>query len=332
MATGVWFPRARTVELRPEPRAALEPGDIRVSAIASAISHGTEMLVYRGEVPRDLALDLPTLAGSFSVPVKFGYASVGRVVEAGRDVRDLHEGDLVFVHHPHQDDYRVAASAAIVLAPGLDPERGVFFANTETAVNIVLDAHPRAGDIVAVYGQGVVGLLVTQLLRRAGARVVAVEPVDLRRALARSCGAELAIAPSDASAALRDITDGRGVDLAIEVSGNTTALQHAIDSAAFQGTIVVASWYGTKPVPLVLGGRFHRGRLRIVSSQVGAVDPSLAPRWDRDRRTDVARSLLAELTLLPLVTHRFPFERASDAYALLDAHPDETVQVLLTYA
>lgn len=332
MATGVWFPRARAVELRPEPRATLEDGDVRVSAIASAISHGTEMLVYRGEVPRELALDLATLAGSFAFPIKFGYASVGRVVEVARDVRDVRVGDLVFVHHPHQDDYRVPASAAIVLAPDLDPERGVFFANTETAVNIVLDAHPRAGDVVAVYGQGVVGLLVTQLLRRAGARVVAIEPIALRRQLAASCGAEIAVAPDDATAALRDITGGRGVDLAIEVSGNTGALQHAIDSAAFQATIVVASWYGTKPVPLVLGGRFHRARLRIISSQVGAVDPALAPRWDRDRRTDVARALLAELTLLPLITHRFPFQRASDAYALLDAHPDQTVQVLLTYA
>jgi len=329
--TGVWFPRARAVELRPEQDAAIGEDDVRVVALASALSHGTEMLVYRGEAPRDLALDLPTLDGSYAFPIKFGYASVGRVTDVGANVRGLARGDLVFVHHPHQDAYVVAASRAIRLPVDLRPERGVFFANTETAVNVLLDAHPRAGDVVAVFGQGVVGLLVTQLLRRAGARVVAVEPIAKRRALAEQLGAEIAVGPDDADAAVRDATNGRGFDLAIEVSGSVHALQGAIDLAAFQATIVVASWYGTKPVSLSLGGRFHRARLRLVSSQVGAVDPSLAPRWDRARRTAYALDLLSELDLMPLITHRYPFARAADAYALVDTRADEVVQVLLTY-
>lgn len=332
MPTGVWFPRAREVELRPEHAAELGPTDVRVRALASALSHGTEMLVYRGEAPRDLALDLPTLDGSYGFPIKFGYASVGLVAAVGADVRDVHRGDTVFVHHPHQDEYVVPGATVVRLPTGLDPERAVFFANTETAVNIVLDAHARAGDVVAIFGQGVIGLLVTQLLRRAGVTVVAVEPVARRRELALQVGAQVAVAPDAATSAIRDLTRGRGADLAIEVSGNASALQGAIDVSAFQATIVVASWYGTKPVTLDLGGRFHRARLRLVSSQVGAVDPALAPRWDRARRTAYAASLLAELELAPLVSHRFPYTRASEAYALVDAHPDEVVQVLLTYA
>ena len=188
MATGVWFPRPRTVELRHEPATELGPADVGVRAVASAISHGTEMLVYRGEVPRELDLDLPTLAGSFGFPVKFGYASVGVVSEVGADVTEVGPGDLVFVHHPHQDRYRVSAAALVPLPADLDPERGVFFANTETALNIMLDAHPRSGDVVTVFGQGVVGLLVTQLLRRAGAHVVAIEPVELRALFERLHG------------------------------------------------------------------------------------------------------------------------------------------------
>jgi 2-desacetyl-2-hydroxyethyl bacteriochlorophyllide A dehydrogenase len=330
--TGVWFPRAREVELRPEGPSQVGANDVRVRALASALSHGTEMLVYRGEAPRDLALDLPTLDGSYAFPIKFGYASAGRVAAVGAEVGDLRVGDTVFVHHPHQDEYVVPAASAVRLPRGLDPERAVFFANTETAVNILLDAHPRAGDVVAVFGQGVVGLLVTQLLRRAGATVVAVEPLARRRDLALRLGAHVAVAPDDAALAIRDQTRGRGADLAIEVSGNVRALQSAIDAAAFQATIVVASWYGTKPVSLDLGGRFHRARLRLVSSQVGAVDPALAPRWDRARRTAYAVSLLSELELAPLITHRFPYTRASEAYALVDGYPDDVVQVLLTYA
>jgi len=329
-ATSVWFPRAREVELREETLRRPGPGEIRVRAIASGLSHGTEMLVFRGEVPADLALDLPTLAGSYAFPIKFGYASVGRVVEVGAGA-GLTPGDLVFVHHPHQQEYVVSAAAAVQLPPRLPPEFGVFLANCETALNVVLDAHPRLGEEVAVFGQGVVGLLVTQLLNLAGARVTAVEPIAIRRELALRCGAEETVTPDEALERIATRTNGRGADVVIEASGNASALQLAIGAAAFQAPVVVCSWYGGKPVSLDLGSRFHRARLRLVSSQVSQLDPALAPRWDRQRRLDTALSLLGELVIGPLVTHRIPFARAAEAYALVDQHPEETVQVILTY-
>ena len=119
--------------------------------------------------------------------------------------------------------------------------------------------------------------------------------------------------------------------MAIEASGNSAALGQAIDSLAFGGTLVVCSWYGTKPVSVPLGGAFHRRRLRIVSSQVSTLDAGLQPRWTHERRLHTARELLPGLDLLPLVSHRFPFERAAEAYALIDAAPEQTVQVVLTY-
>jgi 2-desacetyl-2-hydroxyethyl bacteriochlorophyllide A dehydrogenase len=304
-----------------------------VEALASAISHGTEMLVYRGQVPTDLALDLPTLRGGYSFPIKFGYASVGRVVEA-RPEAGLEVGTAVFVHHPHQSRYVVPASMPIRLPDGLDPSLGVFLANIETAVNIVLDAAPRFGERVAIFGQGVVGLLVTQLVARAGAsKIVAIEPVAARRDLALRVGAHAALTPAEASPeALRDLTDGSGVDVAIEVSGNGAALQLALDSLAFGGTAVVCSWYGTKPVSLALGGGFHRRRPRILSSQVSTIDSALQPRWTHQRRLNLARDLLPKLELDALISHRFPLQAAADAYRLVDVHPEQTVQVLLTYA
>lgn len=331
VAAAVWFPRARAVELRTEELAETGPGDVRVRALVSAISHGTEMLVYRGEVDSELALDLPTLTGGYGFPLKYGYASVGRVVALGRDVPGLREGDLVFALHPHQDEYVLPASLVRRLPDGVAPEQGVFLANLETAVNVVLDAKPRLGETVAVFGQGVVGLIVTQLLDRSGARVVAVEPSTLRRSFAERCGARHAIAPGEAGR-LRALTGPRGADIAIEASGSPPALQAAIDCVAPEGTVVVCSWYGDKPVPLDLGGNFHRGRVRLISSQVGRIDPSLAPRWDRERRLALATELLGELVLGDLVTHRFPFVRAAEAYALLDDWNAETVQVVLDYA
>lgn len=329
-ATSVWFPRAREVELREEILRGPGPGEIRVRAIASGLSHGTEMLVFRGQVPADLALDLPTLAGSYAFPIKFGYASVGRVVEVGAGAA-FAPGDLVFVHHPHQQEYVVSAAAAVQLPQRLPPELGVFLANCETALNVVLDAHPRLGEEVAVFGQGVVGLLVTQLLNLAGARVTAVEPIGLRRDLALRCGADEAVTPEAALERIAARTNGRGADVVVEASGNASALQLAIDAAAFQASVVVCSWYGSKPVSLDLGSRFHRARLRLVSSQVSQLDPALTPRWDRQRRLDTALSLLGELVIGPLITHRIPFARAAQAYELVDQRPEETAQVILTY-
>jgi len=88
MAASVWFPRAREVEFRDETIGAPGAGEVRIRAIASGLSQGTEMLVFRGEVPADLALDLPTLAGSYGFPIKYGYASVGRVVAVGAGVAE----------------------------------------------------------------------------------------------------------------------------------------------------------------------------------------------------------------------------------------------------
>jgi 2-desacetyl-2-hydroxyethyl bacteriochlorophyllide A dehydrogenase len=318
------------VELRREEPGELGPADVRIDAIASAISHGTEMLVLRGQVPAGLELDLPTLRGGFEFPIKYGYASVGRVVEAGPDAT-LEPGQAVFVHHPHQSSYVVPSTRPVSLPEDLDPLLGVFLANLETAINIVLDAAPRFGERVAIFGQGVVGLLVTQLVRRAGAStIVVVEPVPARRELATRLGADHALAPVEAESVIHELTEGTGVDVAIEVSGNVAALQLALDSLAFGGTAVVCSWYGTKPVALQLGGGFHRRRPRILSSQVSSIDGALQPRWSHRRRLRLALNLLPKLDLAPLISHRVPLEHAPAAYALIDQHPEQTVQVVLT--
>jgi len=310
--------------VRQEPQADLGPNDVRIEAIASAISHGTELLVLRGQVPPGLELDLPTLRGGFDFPIKYGYASVGRVVEAGQQSL-LRTGQAVFVHHPHQSSYVVPSSMPIPLPDDVDAINGVFLANLETAINIVLDANVRFGERVAVFGQGVVGLLVTQLLRRSSPReIIAIEPIAARRDLALGLGATRALPPEYR-------TEGLDVDVAIEVSGNAAALQQAIDSLAFGGTVVLCSWYGTKPVALQLGGGFHRRRPRIVSSQVSTIDGALQPRWTHRRRLDLALDLMRGLALDDLISHRFPLARAAEAYALVDQHPEQTVQVVLTY-
>ena len=332
-ARALWFTASRAAELRPESVPVPKRDEVRVRATASALSQGTEMLVYRGQVPDDLPLDLPTLAGSFGFPIKYGYATVGRVLDLGPGVEDLAPGDPVFVHHPHQDVFVVSAAMPVRLPGGLDPLLGLFVANLETAVNVVHDTPLHLGETALVFGQGVVGLLVSQLLKLAGAGLVlAVDPLEKRRELARALGADETFEPGeDLRERVLEATAGRGADVAIEVSGSGAALQAAIDAVSVEGTVVVASWYGTKPVTLSLGGRFHRGRVRLRSSQVGRLNPELGQRWDRGRRTETVLDLLPRLRLKELVSHRFPFEEAPYAYRLVDDRPDEVVQLVLTH-
>src|SRR5215218_7679133 len=260
----LWFTAPRKAVLRAETVVSPGPGEVRVETIASAVSAGTEMLVYRGEVPQDLPLDLPTFAGSYDFPIKYGYAAVGRILDTGPDIDHLSPGDPVFV------------------------------------------------------------LLVALLLKSAGAgQVLVVDPLEERRRRALDAGADGACRPDGLKECVAGITGGRGADVAVETSGSGAALQIAIDTVATEGTVVVASWYGTKPVTLALGGHFHRGRVRLRSSQVGRSNPELGPRWDRARRMDTVLSLLGRLELGQLITHRIPFERASEAYTLLDKTPGE---------
>jgi 2-desacetyl-2-hydroxyethyl bacteriochlorophyllide A dehydrogenase len=321
------------VEIRDEHVPPPGPGQIRVAAIASAISHGSEMLVYRGQVDPGLPLDLPTLAGGFGFPIKYGYASVGAITGLGQGVAGLDVGDRVFCLHPHQSVYLAPAQLAMRLPEKIDPTLGVFCANLETALNIVHDTPLHLGETAVVFGQGVVGLLVSQLLRRAGAaQVIAVEPSAGRRALALAVGADAALEPGDdLPNRLRAINAGRAADVAVEVSGAPAALQGAIECVMDEGTVVVASWYGRKPVALDLGGHFHRGRVTLRGSQVGRLSPGLGPRWDHVRRSATVTALLTSLRLAELISQRIPLERAADAYALVETGGEEVVQVVLDY-
>lgn len=332
-AQAVWFSAPRTVELRAETVPPPGPGQVRVQTIASALSHGTERLVYRGEVPPDLPLDLPTLAGSFGFPIKYGYAAVGRVRDVGPDVTTHAPGDLIFALHPHQTIFNLPAGAALRLPTAIDPLLGVFTANLETAVNIVHDTPLHFGETALIFGQGIVGLLVAQVLRLSGARrVIAVEPAALRRDLALRAGVDLVLAPAaDLRDQIRAANAGHAPDVVIEVSGSVTALQAAIDNVVQDGAVVVASWYGTKPVQLLLGEHFHRGRVRLISSQVGRLNPALGARWDYARRSQTVLDLLPELVLADLITHRIPLADAPTAYRLLDEQPEQIGQVILTY-
>jgi 2-desacetyl-2-hydroxyethyl bacteriochlorophyllide A dehydrogenase len=327
-ARAVYFVAPRRVELRevevPDP----PEGHILVATEWSGISSGTELLAYRGEVDPDLPLDetLGALAGTFAYPFRYGYSTVGRVV---RPAGPFREGQRVFAFHPHQDRFVADAREAVAVAD-LDPRAATLYPMVETALQVSLDAAPRLGETAVVVGLGAVGILVAALLTRTGAVVLGSEPEPARRAAAEAFGV-LALDPDDVSEAVAAETSGQGADLVVEASGNPGALASSLGLLAHEGTILVCSWYGTKPVSLPLGAAFHRRRLALRSTQVSTIPAALTARWDRRRRAELAWRLARELPLSVLATHAFPFEQAAEAYACADRKDDGLIHATLRY-
>jgi 2-desacetyl-2-hydroxyethyl bacteriochlorophyllide A dehydrogenase len=295
---------------------------VLLRALASGISQGTELLLYRGEgpTPFDPSLDRP---GAATYPRRYGYAWVGEVVALGARVDGVALGARVFALAPHGDFHVVDAGAARLVDMSIPPARAVLAANLETAVTCVWDSGVSLGDDVVVLGGGVVGLLVGWLACAAGGRVRLIEPSARRRAIARSLDL-LAVSPAE------DRPRG-DADVVVEATGDPASLDRAVAHAAQEATVTVASYYGSRAHPVDLGGAFHRRRLALRATQVSSVPADRAARWTSARRFELVRRLLADARLDSLVDPPTPFDEAPNAYARLDEAPGDHGQVVFDY-
>lgn len=329
----VWFDRPGVVVLREEPVRRPERGEVTIRAVASLISSGTELRVLRGEIAPDTELGLETCSGSFSFPVKYAYQVVGEVLQAGADVR-MRKGELVFARHPHQELFtmRYAPDLVFPLPSVLPVEHAAFSNMMSVAVSALLDVPVRLGDNVAVFGLGPIGLFCALLAARTAATVWAIDTAAPRLERIRRLDAGIeTLHPDAAPAEILDRTGGRGLDIVFEASGAPAALQAAIAVLGQEGTLGVVSYYGDREVSLRLSPEFHFRRQRIVSTQAGSIGSGLQPRWSRQRRLEVAWSLLSSLSRHDLVSHRFDFGDAPRAYELLDRGLDDPFGILLQY-
>ncbi|MBM4293951.1 MAG: zinc-binding alcohol dehydrogenase [Deltaproteobacteria bacterium] len=336
----LYFTAPRQVEVREETLVEPSYGQLLVRTLISAISSGTENLIYRGQAPEDLAADeaIPALAGELAFPLKYGYSVVGQVESLGPGVAPEWQDRLILAFHPHESRFLATPDELLPLPPEVSVEGAVFFPNMETAVTLLLDGRPLLGEQVAVFGQGIVGLLLTGLLARWPlASLVTLDLHPRRRLASETLGAHASLDPSasDAQERLVSLLQGPrpypGADLTYEISGNPTALDQAIAATGFSGRVVIGSWYGRKRADLQLGGRFHRSRMRLISSQVSTIAPELTGRWNKTRRYHLAWQMLRDLNPARFITHRFPFPQAAQAYELIDRNPAEVIQVILTY-
>ncbi len=316
------------------------PGEVLVQAKFSAVSPGTEMLAYRGEIPEGISLDetIRALSGKAVYPFKYGYSSVGQVIEVGAGVDAEWLGRWVFAFHPHESHYAAEPPDLVRLPENIDPSEALFLPNMETAVNFVLDGRPMLGECILIFGQGLVGLLTTSILAVMPlGSLVTLDPYPLRQKLSLEVGARAALDPrrKDIRAQLADlffsISENRTPDLIYEISGNPQALNQAIAVAGFETRIVVGSWYGAKPARLNLGVEFHRNRIRLISSQVSTLASDHSARWTKSRRIHLAWDLIRRIQPSRFITHRFSIQEARQAYEMLHTNPDNSLQVVFEY-
>lgn len=293
-------------ELRSAPVDPMEEkvsGVVTVQALYSGVSRGTESLVFNGRVPKSeyQRMRAPFQEGDFPFPVKYGYASVGEVVDGPPELL----GKRVFCLYPHQTRYTVPVSAVTPLPDELPAERAVLAANMETAINGLWDASPGIGDRIAVIGLGVVGLLVGWLANQIpGTRVTVVDTNPGREAVAKALGLHFGVA-----------LDRDDHDLVFHTSGHPAGLETALEAAGTEGRIIEMSWYGDQPVPVSLGGQFHSRRLHLRSSQVGQIPPYRQPRWNHRQRLELALTLLCDPRLDALISGESPLPAMPETMA-----------------
>jgi 2-desacetyl-2-hydroxyethyl bacteriochlorophyllide A dehydrogenase len=296
-ARAFWIVAPGRGEVRDEQVPAPGDREVRVRTRTSGVSAGTERLVFTGGVPPsqyDL-MRAPFQAGDFPGPVKYGYAAVG-TVDAGPAER---LGERVFCLHPHQSAFVVPAAAAVPVPPTVPDQRAALAANMETALNAVWDAAPVPGERIAVVGAGVVGLLTAHLLTRFGFAPVLVD-VDAGRA---TTAAALGIAFAEPDAVAGPF------ELVVHASGSPAGLVWALERLGFEGRVVELSWYGDREVTLPLGAAFHSRRLKLLSSQVGAIAAPVRGRIDHRGRLVRALALLDDDRLDVLVGETVALER-----------------------
>jgi 2-desacetyl-2-hydroxyethyl bacteriochlorophyllide A dehydrogenase len=323
------FTAPRTVQVQESPLPTLLPHHVLIQTLRSAISAGTEMLIYRGEAPRELNADdtISALNGSLAFLLKYGYCAVGRIIECGREIDPAWKDRIVFSFNPHETHFVASIHDLIPLPPDLDPDDAVFLPNMETAVNFLHDGAPVFGERVIVLGQGIIGLLTTSLLSRIPLEsLITLDRYPLRRELSLTCGATSSLDPDEANT-----TKHGDADLTYELSGSPMALNQAIELTGFSGRVVIGSWYGNKTAALNLGGRFHRSRIKLVSSQVSTLSPQLSSRWTKARRFETVLKMLKQIRPSRFITHRFNLSDAAKAYQLLDQRPEEAGQVVFDY-
>lgn len=335
----------RTMHAREYEEPELSPGQVRVQSVLTGIKSGTEMALYRGTTPfLTHRFDLETrLFGPRSpdsapfYPWRPGSWGVGKIIEVGEGVERFQKGERVHGPFSHKPTHVMHESRLFPLGD-LTPEAALLSDPALFALAIVHDAEVKVGDRVAIFGMGAIGLLAVQVAKLQGARtVIAVDRLNSRLEAARRFRADELLNPThaDAGTIIKELTGGKGVDVAMEISGSTAALHDCIRCVHVAGLVVAGAYYQGDAMGLRLGEEWHHNRPTLKSSMAVWDCPHRAyPMWNEERLNETALHLLAsgKLDTEGIITHRFPYEQVPEAYDLVDQHPEQVIKAAITYA
>lgn len=318
--------------------------EILIKTMYSAVSHGTEYATIQGTVPsfkkswNKKYRIYNSHNGVKKYPCKLGYENIGKIIQVGKNIQTFSIGDIVWSDSPHQEYsiidplkvpvYKIPSKSHI--------KQMLFFVLTRVALAGIHDAQIQIGDRVAVFGLGTVGLITIQLAHIASQQLVfGVDPIGMRQKSAMNLSAIVFNPNSDDPAEkIHKETAGFGVDVAIETSGNTSALHEAIRSCRVGGKVVTVGTYRQSANSVFFGEEWHKNRIELISSMSVNKCPSRNyPRWDLERLNKTALDLLnsKQLRVEQLITHTFKFKDALKAYRLLLSHPEKTTKIIFTY-
>ena len=301
------------------------PADsVRVQVEFGAPKRGTEMTMYYG------------LRGA-GFPQGLGNMCVGKVSEIGSEVEGVEIGERVAGYGHLKETHTWNAQRILKMNERMTWKEAVCYDPAHFALAAVRDGQVRVGDRVAVFGLGALGLMSQQFAKIAGADFVAVvDPIGGRRAVAEKTGADLVLDPTacNVGEALKEATGGLGVDVAIETSANYHALDDAIRSVAFEGTVVVVGWAKECKGGLDLGAVAHFNIPNLIFARANSDPNRDHPRWSFGRIMDTCWKWLSEgrFDCEDIVVPVVPFADAAAAYEEMDNHPERSVKLGVSFS
>jgi len=319
---------------------ALGHHDVRIRCRFGVEKHGTMAAFFKGYANRrggwDAERRFHTSGGMlWNYPIGLGNMQCGDVVETGSQVSQIKVGERTFVSFPFQPVIVCQESQARVLKADLPWQTGMLLDPAEFACGAIRDGNVRLGDRVAVFGLGAIGLVVVQALKAAGAEVVvAIDPVEHRRAVAAQSGAtSLDPIGTDVGLTLREICGGIGPDVVIDFSGSAHALQAALRGVAYGGTIVCGAFPPPHTVGLDFGGEAHMNRPRIVFSRACSDPNPDHPRWDAARIQRLTTELInrGDLDGTSIVDPPISFDNLKEVYPRIGDAPENSIKLSVCY-
>ncbi|RYE49438.1 MAG: dehydrogenase [Hyphomicrobiales bacterium] len=359
--------RTGVTELAEVPSPGVGRGHLLVRTTVSLVSAGTErMLVEFGragligkamqqpermktvleKVRTDgLAETFDAVSRKLDQPLALGYCNVGRIVELGADVQGFAVGDRVASNGKHAEIVSVANNLAARIPDTVGDEEAAFTVLGAIALHGIRLAAPTLGEVFAVSGLGLIGLLTVQLLRAHGCRVLGLDFHPARLALARQFGAETVDLSTgvDPGKRAEALSGGHGVDGVIVTASTRSSepIHQAAQMCRKRGRVVLVGVTGLelsradfyeKELTFQVSCSYGPGRYDTGYEIKGLDYPIGYVRWTEQRNLEAVLRMLAEgkLDVGPLVSHRFSIDQAEAAYRIVGG-AEPSLGVVLNY-